>query len=1314
MLSIFPSFFSTKPAVFFSRILNSAGWRNRLNRSLLFSFFWCLFAFVATLLSSAQIHAAATTNTLTVTANGSAVTTTSQGTLVTLTATVTAAGAPVIRGQVNFCDATAKLCSDIHLFGTAQLTSTGTATIKFVPGPGTHSYKAVFPGTTANAGSASVASSLTVTAASMVASTTTITSSGSPGNYTLTALVTGEGSLAPSGTLSFLDTSNSNYLLATAPLIPQVASGTLSFLNSSNPVTNRYPQSVVVADFNDDGKLDLAVPVYSLPGLDIFLGNGDGTFQAAPPVGAISSNVGFAAVADFNGDGKPDIAVTNDGNIMVLLGNGDGTFTGPTQVPVTNVFGIATADLNGDGIPDLVGTSGFSLTVMLGKGDGTFTVDSPMATTGNTSSVAIGDLNGDGIPDLATTFYSGFVEIFLGKGDGAFTPVTSEPAVGYSPSDIVAGDLNGDGILDLAVANLNPNNINSPATVTVLLGKGDGTFTTSTLTLLTNSLPYSVAIGDFNGDGIPDLATANAGKNTATVFLGNGDGTFTTGPGPSLGTNPIFAAVGDFNGDGLSDIAGALNGPNFQVTVLLAQDSEAQTASATASGISVVGTGTHLVDASYAGDGNYQPSTSGTVPLTVNQATPAISWGTPAAILYGTALDATQLDATAPTGGSFAYSPSAGTVLSVGSHTLTVTFTPTDTTNYTTATASVTLMVNAATPTISWTTPAAITYGTALSGTQLNATATDPTTNIPVAGTFIYNPLAGTVLPVGTVNLEVNFTPTDTATYSTQTATVTVTVNKAEPAITWATPAAISYGTQLSGTQLNATSTVPGSYVYSPVAGAVLGTGSQILSVTFNPTDTTDYTSATGTVKILLNKTTPTVTWPTAIAITNGQTLASSTLSGGSAISPITSAAVAGSFAFTTPSTAPTATAPQSVTFTPTDTTDYESVTGTVSIQVNKAIPTVTKWPTASAITNGQTLASAALSGGEESVAGTFAFTTPSTVPPAGNALQSLTFTPTNSGYTTVNGTVSVQVNKATPIVTWPTAIAITSSQTLASSNLNGGSAVSPITGAGVPGSFAFTAPTTKPTITGLQSVTFTPADTADYATVTGSVTVTVKEGGGPVATVSPTVIDFGTLYLGSVVTKTVLVTNTGTAAMTISNPPIAIVGGGNSKEFISLNRCPRSLAPGKSCTMTVTFVSRPFYMQQTATLTIDDNAPGSPQTVALTAKVIDPRAHPSTWRLEFGTVKVGMSFMQSVILFNPGGTALTINSIAIAGANPDDFSETNNCTSSLQPKHSCTINVTITPTEKKLRFASLVISDNAQYGPQRILLSGAGHFKRE
>jgi hypothetical protein len=149
-------------------------------------------------------------------------------------------------------------------------------------------------------------------------------------------------------------------------------------------------------------------------------------------------------------------------------------------------------------------------------------------------------------------------------------------------------------------------------------------------------------------------------------------------------------------------------------------------------------------------------------------------------------------------------------------------------------------------------------------------------------------------------------------------------------------------------------------------------------------------------------------TWPTASAITYGQTLAASTLSGGSATP-------AGSFAFTTPSTAPNAgTALQSVTYAPTDTTNYNTASGTVSVTVNKAAPSVTAWPVAGAISYGQTLAASTLSGGSATPAGSFAFTTPSTAPSAGTALQSVTYAPTDTAdYTTVSSTANVTVNKA-------------------------------------------------------------------------------------------------------------------------------------------------------------------------------------------------------------------------------------------------------------------------------------------------------------
>src|SRR5207249_3090226 len=163
---------------------------------------------------------------------------------------------------------------------------------------------------------------------------------------------------------------------------------------------------------------------------------------------------------------------------------------------------------------------------------------------------------------------------------------------------------------------------------------------------------------------------------------------------------------------------------------------------------------------------------------------------------HGTALSATQLNATASVPGTFVYTPASGTVLAAGAgQTLSVTFTPTDTANYTAATTTVLITVDKATPMITWPTPAAVAYGT-------------------VPGTFVYSPAAGAVLNAGAgQTLSVTFTPTDAANYTAATGTVLITVDRATPTIPWPTPAAIAYGTALSATQLNATASVPGTFV---------------------------------------------------------------------------------------------------------------------------------------------------------------------------------------------------------------------------------------------------------------------------------------------------------------------------------------------------------------------------------------------------------------------------------------------------------------------------------------------------------------------
>jgi hypothetical protein len=165
-----------------------------------------------------------------------------------------------------------------------------------------------------------------------------------------------------------------------------------------------------------------------------------------------------------------------------------------------------------------------------------------------------------------------------------------------------------------------------------------------------------------------------------------------------------------------------------------------------------------------------------------------------------------------------------------------------------------------------------------------------------------------------------------------------------------------------------------------------------------------------------------------------------------------------------------------------------------------KTTPTISTWPTASAITYGQTLASSTLTGGTASVTGTFAWTTSSTAPSAGTPSESVTFAPSDTtDYNTVAGSVTVTVNKATPTVSaWPTASAITSAQTLASSTLTGGTA-------SVPGTFAWTAPSTSPAVgTDSESVTFTPTDAADYATVTAGVQIVVTQALATTTSITP------------------------------------------------------------------------------------------------------------------------------------------------------------------------------------------------------------------
>ncbi len=213
------------------------------------------------------------------------------------------------------------------------------------------------------------------------------------------------------------------------------------------------------------------------------------------------------AVADFNSDGRPDVAVVNngDGTVSVLLGNGNGTFAPQQTFAVgRSPQSVAVGDFNRDGRPDLAvaNQTDSTVSVLLGNGDGTFKPQQAFAVGRFPGSVAVGDFNGDGRPDLAVASQGdGTVSVLLGNGDGTFGSQQTFAVGGFSRS-VAVGDFNGDGKLDLAVANEGGN------TVSVLLGNGDGTFGPQQTFAVGNS-PASVAVGDFNGDGRPDLAVAN-------------------------------------------------------------------------------------------------------------------------------------------------------------------------------------------------------------------------------------------------------------------------------------------------------------------------------------------------------------------------------------------------------------------------------------------------------------------------------------------------------------------------------------------------------------------------------------------------------------------------------------------------------------------------------------------------------------------------------------------------------------------------------------------------------------------------------------
>ncbi len=740
---------------------------------------------------------------------------------------------------------------------------------------------------------------------------------------------------------------------------------------------------LVIADFNHDGIPDTLVPSGKTTFTLSYGAVPYGTFN--PVARLVSAPAGCSAIipagvvaGDFNGDGFADLAITCTGantptvyTIYVLINNGDGTFTNTASFP--GLSGLVAADFNHDNILDLAAagatgvTSGQAIYMIPGKGDGTFSAATvtPLQGASYTSPVAI-DVDQDGYPDLALANFSSqganSVDIFANKHNGTFgtsingvtlldtsIPVGNYPAV--VDQTIMVGNFFGGSSPDVAVVdtgtaagiylaqNTSSGGVFSFATPTkvlvsglssavsasfvgatsdllafngstlsVLANDGTGNFTPSYAGLATSAPSSIYGAVDANGDGHADIYTATTGANgvSLTVNLVSGSATAVSQSFQlPAGTTPVAAAwPGNIN---------------FNATTA----SGSQIVNAIASSVGLTSSkNPSLVGDSVTFTGSVLPATSGNY---IPTGTLTFSDG---GITLGTITLGSQLTGSVTT-----------SALTAGSHPIQVIYS--GDTIFAGSTFTLTQVVNKIVPAITWPTPGAITYGTPLSATQLNATATNPVGGATVPGTLTYTPNLGTVLNAGQQTLNVLFTPTDLATYTTATGSVTLVVNAAAPTLTWVPAVStITYGTALGAQQLNAAATgiggasVPGTFVYTPASGAVLGVGPQRLAVVFTPTSS-NYAAAQSAALVTVTQATPTLTWPTPASIAYGIPLSASQLN--ATATGVTGAALPGTFVYTPAAGAVLNPGTQtlSVTYTPTDATDYTTATTTVQLVIS-------------------------------------------------------------------------------------------------------------------------------------------------------------------------------------------------------------------------------------------------------------------------------------------------------------------------------------------------------------------------------------------
>jgi hypothetical protein len=544
--------------------------------------------------------------------------------------------------------------------------------------------------------------------------------------------------------------------------------------------------------------------------------------------------------------GSISVLDTSNGNYSLgTTGLGVGTieqqFVAGSGSPITvgnSPQSVVAGDFNNDGFPDLavLNTADSTVSILLGNGYGGFTVvANPSSTGANATAITTFDLDGDGKQDLVVTNSSSLtVSVLLGNGDGSFKPrtTTTLPSPSGTPQALALGDFNGDGIPDIAVTN-------GSNLVYILLGTGTGAFTVSTGSPFTvDSGVSSIAVGDFNRDGSLDFATANQTASCITVMQGDGTGNvFTSIPGASLSlpgsAAPMSIVAADFDGDGKIDLAVAESSLN-QVGVLLGN-----------------GDGTFGLQAVYAS--GTQPvaltvgdfNSDGVPDIAVVNAT---GTGTSLLLGAGTGNFQTQIQSavgTNPTALAVADFDGDGNsdfaVANTGSN-------------------NVSILLNQITDTAS-----ALLTGISIPGNgnhQLDATYTTDTKFGSSTSSSKISLAAGPISTTTSLNSNLGTVPF---------------AKTPQPVVTWPQPASISYGTPL-WAQLNATVTVsgvniPSNCTYTPAAGTVLSVGTQTLNVQCTPSASTSYTTASQTTTIKVTQATPMITWANPASITYGTPL---------------------------------------------------------------------------------------------------------------------------------------------------------------------------------------------------------------------------------------------------------------------------------------------------------------------------------------------------------------------------------------------------------------------------------------------------------